>query len=223
MEKLIDEDLLEWVWENGGSRYRLWEPTFPLAVLGRSSRSEEEIWGENCGADRIRVIKRLGGGKSALLSPGMLVLSVAARTGRFQGHLYYAQAINQIIEKTLTSCGVGNIYQKGVSDLALKDRKILGCCLFVTRGRGEWIVFYQGSLLFRVDLSLMARYLKHPPWEPDYRRGRAHHEFLTTLRDQGYSLGIMEFASRLAASLDEGIPQIFGPSPNPAWSDPVSP
>jgi len=209
MEKLLDEDLILGVKGNGGIRYRLWEPDFPLVVLGRSSRPEEEIWGQNCAGDGIRVIKRLGGGKSVLLSPGMLVISIAAETGHFRGHLYYAKAINELIEKSLTPFGVGNIYLKGVSDLALEDRKVLGCCLYLTRARGRWIVFYQGSLLFDLDLNLMAKYLKHPPWEPEYRRGRRHQEFLTTLWDQGHRLTIMEVASRLALSLDGGMERIL--------------
>jgi len=209
VEKLIDEDLLLRVKEEGGMRYRLWEPAFPVVVLGRSSRPEEEIWGQNCATDGIRVIKRAGGGKSVLLSPGMLVISVAAETKPFPGHLYYAKAVNQIIEKALASFGVGNINHRGVSDLALGDRKVLGCCLYITRSRDRWIFFYQGSLLFDLDLNLMARYLKNPPWEPEYRRGRTHQEFLTTLRDQGYQLRIMQVASRLALSLDEGISKIL--------------
>ena len=209
MEKLIDEDLLVEVKEQGGIRYRLWEPAFPLVVLGRSSRYEEEIFGEICAADQIRVIKRLGGGKSVLLSPGMLVVSIAMETIRFRGHLYYAKAINQIIEKTLTCCGVGNITFRGVSDLALGDQKILGCCLYLTRVKEKWIVFYQASVLFNPDLKLVTRYLRHPPWEPDYRRGRPHEEFLTALRAQGHRLPIMQVASRLALSFDEELSWIL--------------
>ena len=208
MEKLIDEDLLVEVKEQGGIRYRLWEPLFPIVVLGRSSRYEEEIFGEICAADQIRVIKRLGGGKSVLLSPGMLIVSIALETIRFRGHLYYAKAINQIIEKTLTCCGVGNITFRGVSDLALGDQKILGCCLYLTRVRGRWIVFYQASVLFDPYLKLVSTYLKHPPWEPDYRKGRSHEEFLTTLRAQGHRPQIIQASSRLALSFDEELPRI---------------
>jgi lipoate-protein ligase A len=209
MEKLIDEDLLVEVKEQGGIRYRLWEPAFPIVVLGRSSRYEEEIFGEICAADDIRVIKRLGGGKSVLLSPGMLIVSVALETIRFRGHLYYAKAINRIIEKTLTCCGVGNITFRGVSDLALGDQKILGCCLYLSRVRGRWIVFYQASVLFDPDLNLVSRYLKHPPWEPDYRKGRPHEKFLTTLRAKGHRPQIMQASSRLALHFDEELARIL--------------
>lgn len=203
MQMLIDEDLLGAVREGGGMRYRLWEPAFPLVVLGRSSRSEEEIREDDCRADGIPVIKRLGGGKSVLLGPGMLVISLAIKIPHFRGHLYYAKAINELIEKSLTHWGVRNIYHRGVSDLALGDRKILGCCLYITRSRERYLVFYQGSLLFDLDLGFMPRYLKHPAWEPEYRGGRSHQEFLTTLWAQGYRLPIMKVASQLALLIEE--------------------
>jgi lipoate---protein ligase len=209
MEKLIDEDVLLLVKEQGGVRYRLWEPTFPLVVLGRSSHPSAEVFAEACAKEDIPVIKRLGGGKSVVLSPGMLVISLALETIRFRGHLFYAQAINEIIEKSLTFWGVGNINCRGISDLTLGDRKILGCCLYLTRKSDRWIVFYQASLLFDPDLSLMTRCLKHPPWEPDYRRGRPHEEFLTALRAEGHHLPIMKVASRLALALDEALPRIL--------------
>ena len=208
MEKLVDEDLLAEVKEQGGIRYRLWEPAFPILILGRSSHPEEEVFREDCARDGIPVIKRLGGGKSVLLSPGMLIISVALETIRFRGHLYYAKMINQIIEKTLTCCGVGNITFRGISDLALGDQKILGCCLYLTRVSEKWIVFYQASVLFNPDLKQVSTYLKHPPGEPDYRRGRPHEEFLTTLRAQGHRLPIMQVASRLALSFDEELSRI---------------
>jgi len=210
LQSLIDDDLLESIREGGGMRYRLWEPSFPLVVLGRSSRPEEEIWEDQCRADGIPMIKRRGGGKSVLLSPGMLIISIAVEISQFRGHLYYAKALNQLIEKSLTRFGVRNIVHREVSDLALGDRKILGCCLYITRGRGGTLVFYQGSLLFDLDLTLMARYLKHPPWEPEYRGGRPHQEFLTTLWDQGYRLPIMRVTSHLDLLVQEELKAILG-------------
>lgn len=206
MEKWIDEDLLAEVKELGGIRYRLWEPAFPLVILGRSSHPEDEVFSEICAKDGIPVIKRMGGGKSVLLSPGMLIVSLALETIHFRGHPFYAEAINRIVEKTLTSCGAGNINGRGISDLAWGDQKIMGCCLYLSRRRDLWVVFYQASLLFHPDLSLVTRYLKHPPWEPDYRKGRPHEEFLTTLWAQGHRLKIMQVASRLARAFDEDLP-----------------
>lgn len=200
---LIDEDLLSAAKEGDGLKYRLWEPTLPLVVLGRSSRPQEEIKEEACRRDGIAVIKRQGGGQSVLLSSGMLVISVAASTPFFRGHLHYPRAINNLVEKSLRALGVRDLYHCGVSDLVIHDRKILGCCLFVTQARGKWVFFYQGSLLLDPDLGLMDRYLNHPPREPAYRRGRSHREFLTSLRAEGYHLRVVEVSSRLATLLEQ--------------------
>jgi lipoate-protein ligase A len=35
--------------------------------------------------------------------------------------------------------------------------------------------------LINADLSLIDRYLKHPPREPDYRRGRSHLDFVMSV------------------------------------------
>ena len=72
---------------------------------------------------------------------------------------------------------------RGVSDLAISDRKILGTSLYRRRS----LLFYQASLLVDVDLALFDRYLRFPSRVPDYRRERGHGEFCTTLRREGYA------------------------------------
>ncbi len=69
----------------------------------------------------------------------------------------------------------------GVSDLALGARKILGSSLYQTKDRWS----YQGVLLVRPDRRLFDRYLAYPDREPDYRRGRGHEVFTTSLAEAG--------------------------------------
>ena len=42
-------------------------------------------------------------------------------------------------------------------------------------------VLYPGTLLDRFELGLVAKVLRHPPREPDYRSRRSHGEFLANL------------------------------------------
>ncbi len=56
-------------------------------------------------------------------------------------------------------------------------RKFSGNSLRVKRRH----LLYHGTLLFDFDLELIARCLKHPPREPDYRAGRPHAEFVANL------------------------------------------
>jgi len=90
---------------------------------------------------------------------------------------------------------VSGIEDRGISDLAIGEKKILGTSLF----RRRKILFYQASLLVDNDLSLFDRYLRFPSRVPDYRRGRGHLEFCTNLRQQGYSLSV----SQVMDSLDQ--------------------
>jgi lipoate-protein ligase A len=78
---------------------------------------------------------------------------------------------------------VADVTQRGVSDLALGDRKLGGSCLRRERG----LAHYTTTLLVDPDLALLDRYLQHPPREPDYRAGRTHRDFVTTLRDAGWA------------------------------------
>jgi lipoate-protein ligase A len=62
-------------------------------------------------------------------------------------------------------------------------------------------VYYSASLLVKPDVSLVERYLRHPPREPEYRRGRSHREFMGAL---GAAAGIEDggsFERRLRTNL----------------------
>jgi lipoate-protein ligase A len=45
--------------------------------------------------------------------------------------------------------------------------------------------------------EFIGRYLKHPSREPDYRAGRKHEEFVTSLAAAGYPLYCKEVRSRI--------------------------
>ncbi len=47
--------------------------------------------------------------------------------------------------------------------------------------RSRDLLFYTASLMIANDLMLLDRYLKYPSKEPDYRKGRSHLEFVTTI------------------------------------------
>jgi lipoate-protein ligase A len=47
--------------------------------------------------------------------------------------------------------------------------------------RKKHVLFYTASLMISNDITEIDRYLRHPSKEPEYRQGRSHAEFLTTL------------------------------------------
>jgi lipoate-protein ligase A len=65
----------------------------------------------------------------------------------------------------------------GISDLALLGRKVSGNSLRCKRDA----LLYHGTLLYQCPIDLLARCLRSPPRQPDYRQHRSHDEFLANL------------------------------------------
>jgi lipoate-protein ligase A len=68
--------------------------------------------------------------------------------------------------------------------VAVGDRKISGNA----QARRWKALLVHGTLLVDFDYELAEAVLKHPPREPAYRRGRAHRDFLVTLRSLGVNV-----------------------------------
>lgn len=169
-----------------------------VVVLSRSRAPEREVHLERCAADGVPVLVRPSGGGAVVLAPGALTASIVARAlgddarperefGRFCARAAAA----------LAACGVTGVEMRGVSDLCIGERKIAGTALRLWRG----LVLFQLSLLVDMDLGLIESYLPMPSRQPDYRHGRGHREFVTSLR----AAGVAASADELAAALDLGL------------------
>jgi lipoate-protein ligase A len=90
---------------------------------------------------------------------------------------------------------------RGISDLAIGDRKVAGSSLRLWRGR----VLFQVSLLVDLDVGVLERYLRAPSREPDYRRGRTHRDFVVTLRDAGFAVTPDSVAAAVRRALEEEV------------------
>ncbi len=157
----------------------LWEPSEIFAVLGRTSRSIEEVFLKECRKDHILVLRRRSGGASVLQGPGCvnysLVLRCDKRTGLENVRSSYEEILGPIVR---AFCRDGSLVtQLGLSDLALEGKKFSGNAQF---RRGN-IVLHHGSILADLDLDAVSRFLAHPPEEPPYRKNRPHSEFLTNV------------------------------------------
>jgi lipoate-protein ligase A len=183
-EGSVNGDLLEGYLADRTPRLRLYEPTGIAVVLGASGRPERDL---NLGAllaDGVPLLRRRGGGGAVVLTPGQVVLALVSEVASAFESRQYAQAVNAWIVEALASLGVVGLERRGISDLALGGRKVLGTSVY----RSRLVLFYQASLLVSNDVSIFARYLQHPHTEPDYREGRAHETFCTTLRGEGHDL-----------------------------------
>jgi lipoate-protein ligase A len=163
-----------------GLRVDVFEPARVAVVVGRSQDIGRVTNAGLAMADGVPVHRRRGGGGAVVLGPGMLVIAASGRSaGRFDVHTPF-ERVQGPIREVLADFGV-EPRTAGTSDLALGARKILGSSLYQTRDRWS----YQGVLLVRPDRRLFDRYLAYPDREPDYRRGRGHGAFTTSLADAG--------------------------------------
>lgn len=200
----FDEDLIEQVREGAVWTYRSWEPERIVVVLGRGNHAEREVWQDRCQDDQIPIIRRRGGGGTVVLSPGVLVLSLVKRV-QHQYHFHeYFQQINTYIIAALESLGISNLNQQGYSDICVCNRKILGSSMYRSRD----ILFYTASLMIANDLRLLDRYLKHPSKEPDYRKGRSHLEFVTTIELECPALSFKQIQQSVDSIVQQRIPEI---------------
>jgi lipoate-protein ligase A len=179
----LDEAILEAAHDGAlaGPVVRTWMAAEPTVVLGSSSRAEDEVDLDACGAVGARLVRRPSGGLTVLLGPGCLMWSVVAP------HPAGAPAIEAVHAAMLEPLAAAlraagrPVARRGTSDLALVDgdvpRKVSGNALRVRRTA----VLYHGTLLDAFDLDAVSRLLRHPPREPGYRAGRPHAAFLANL------------------------------------------
>ncbi|MBN1511525.1 MAG: hypothetical protein JXB13_05880 [Phycisphaerae bacterium] len=172
-----DDDLIDAARADGHTRVRVYRLQKTVVVLGSGSRPEVELHENACRADDVPLLQRRGGGCAVVIDPGNVIVSVVAAGLPFGRHRSQFDRLSTWLIEGLARAGVENVRQAGISDLVLGDRKIAGSAIY----RSKDMLYYSASLLVTADLDRIARYLRHPPREPDYRAGRNHLAFLTTL------------------------------------------
>ncbi|MBU0718078.1 MAG: hypothetical protein KJ749_07510 [Planctomycetes bacterium] len=172
-----DDDLIAATLRDGQTRVRAYRFTEKVAVLGSGSYAEAELHLDVCHKDRVPVLRRRGEGCAVILDPANVIVSVAATGIPFGHHRQQFDTLTTWLIEGLARIGMPGVSQAGICDLVLGDRKIGGACLHRSRD----LLYYTVSLLVDPDLENVKRYLKHPPREPEYRRGRAHRDFMGSL------------------------------------------
>lgn len=170
-------------------------------VHGPSCIAASEIRLDNCRNDAVSISERRGGGGTVVLSPGMLVTIIVGERKQKEGALDIFEKIHSIYADVLGRAGVPNVRLRGISDIAVGERKILGSSLYM--GTKPFYYYYQSCLMVSSDPSLLDRYLHHPPREPDYRKGRCHREFCTSLKEQKCNIDQDELSAMLSSALND--------------------
>jgi lipoate-protein ligase A len=180
----LDEALLEAVTagELPGDVLRLWEPTEPFVVLGRSSR-REEVHIPACEAEGVPIHRRCSGGASVVAGRGCLMYALVLDRRRHDllGGVDHAHqyVLNRNME-ALRPLAHG-IARLGTSDLVFKEdsdpraaRKFSGNSLRLKRDH----LLYHGTILYDFPLERLGRWLAAPARMPEYRARRPHAAFV---------------------------------------------
>jgi lipoate-protein ligase A len=183
----------------------LYEPEGISVVLGAGRPAEGDAYLERAAEERVPVWRRKGGGGTVVLSPGQAVLALVTEVSSPFRNREYACEIGGWCIRALERLGVSGVERRGVSDLAIRERKILGSSIY----RSKLILFYQASLLVCPEMSLFSRYLRYPSRVPEYRQGRSHEEFCTSLRAEGYGLRVSEVLDALRSVVEGELPRLL--------------
>jgi lipoate---protein ligase len=200
----IDIPVLRSVQNGGDFSFHVWEPGRPIVVMGRSGIEEKEAFTDTCREDGVPIYRRITGGGTVLLSPGMLVFSLARHITRPLAIKDYQRQVNGLLIRFLEGIGIRELSEKGISDICIGEKKILGSGMYI----GKNTLFFQGSLLVNPNLSLIEMYIRHPRRQPDYRADRSHRDFITSLQEKGYDFKAGTLAPDLRKFLAKNIEKI---------------
>lgn len=184
--------------EREGPFIWLWEYTGIACVLGAGTPLAD-VDLPRCAAAGVPVYRRRGGGGAVLLSPGNLIITACYDARRKAFPTQWIGPIAEAVARALRALGLSGARVQGLGDVAVGGRKVLGSSLYANRQ----VALYQGSLLVNPDLDLVPQFLPHPTREPDYRAGRSHREFLTSLEREGYRGALGPLKAALHAELQQ--------------------
>ncbi len=176
----LDEALLDEADETGRPTevLRLWEPTQPIVVVGRSSRVSAEVDCEQCQQMGIPILRRCSGGATVLTGPGCLMYAVVLSYELRPALQMISEAHRFVLETMADSLAsvVSGVQPRGTSDLTLAGRKFSGNSMRAKRTH----LLYHGTLLYDFPLETVAKCLRMPPRQPEYRQERSHDDFLAS-------------------------------------------
>jgi len=170
-----------------GETLSFWESTTHFIVLGYGNKVSTEVNQTACDRLNIPILRRISGGGTVLQGPGVLNYSLVLRAEEGTPLASITGANQFIMERNAEALtkllnperGTRNAEQKvevqGHTDLAIAGKKFSGNA----QRRKRTHLLFHGSILLKVDLSLIEEILPFPSLQPDYRQSRSHGEFLT--------------------------------------------
>jgi lipoate-protein ligase A len=183
-----DEALLD-LCEAGleGEILRFWEPKETFVVVGYANQAAREVDLEACRAGNVGVYRRCSGGGTVLQGVGCLNYTLILQIGAQEKLPEESQALSSItstnrfiLERNraaLEPLLKGAVAIQGHTDLVTGGLKFSGNA----QRRQRRCLIFHGTFLLQFDIGQVGKYLRMPSKQPDYRRNRAHADFLTSL------------------------------------------
>jgi lipoate-protein ligase A len=109
----------------GADALHLWESPVPVVVLGRSN-TLLEVKSEACAADGVAILRRESGGGAVLLGPGCICYSLLLSFDRHPTLRDVRLSYSRILGRLIDALAVPGLSIRGLSDLALVERKVSG-------------------------------------------------------------------------------------------------
>jgi len=181
------------LFREGTAGYLVWQPEETVIVLGQSNSIESALYSDAVAKDGLHVTKRPSGGETVMLTPSTIAFTVAKRFPVMIPFKEYFKMINSVVVAGLEELGVSRLGSKGISDITIDNRKILGSSMRKVNDK----LVYHAVLNLGENPAIFGRYLRHPRREPDYRAGRSHSEFVTSMAGEGYLFTAVEVMTML--------------------------
>jgi lipoate---protein ligase len=180
------------------NQFLIWIPDKVYIVLGASNNMKDALNMDNVTKDNIPVLKRPSGGQTVILTPNNIIIAAVYFDKNNLHPKDIFQQVNKLIISTIEDIGIQNLSMMGISDIAISGKKILGSSIY----RSKEALLYHAVLNLGEPSSTFEKYLKHPSKEPDYRQGRSHSEFVTSLREKGYTRSYHHMMNALSLSFE---------------------
>ena len=164
-----------------------WESPQPWVVLGCGQKAALEANLDACRESGVPVLRRCSGGGAVLQGPGCLNYAVVLRIDAHADLTTIHGTNSWILERqrrALSRVTGQSVTLEGHTDLALEGRKFSGNA----QRRKRSVLLFHGTVLHHFDLTQLARFLRFPSAQPDYRAGRPHLDFVRNLHCDATSI-----------------------------------
>ncbi len=168
-EALLRADTRNWCIFNMGSA--------PAIVLGISGKTEQLVDNVHHNANPVPLIRRFSGGGTVFVDKNTLFITYICNSQEFSVPCF-PKDIMKWTEGIYDPVFEGLEFRVRENDYVIGDKKFGGNAQYLQKNR--WL--HHSTLLWDYDHNNMQS-LKIPPKMPDYRKERAHSDFLCTLKE----------------------------------------